>query len=93
MTNPVINENGHQYWYKNNKLHREDGPAIIETNGTQEWWLNGTIHREDGPAILYPDGFHEWWLNGIRYDFNDYVKIRFPKDCEEKMAFLLKWNT
>jgi hypothetical protein len=33
--------NGCKAWYKNNKLHREDGPAVIFKSGTKEYWLNG----------------------------------------------------
>lgn len=28
-------------WYKNRKLHREDGPAMEFTNGDKFWYLNG----------------------------------------------------
>jgi hypothetical protein len=49
-------------WYKNGKLHREDGPAI-EYNGTKEWYKNGKLHREDGPAIEWTDGSESWYLN------------------------------
>ena len=32
---------GIKRWHLNGKLHREDGPAIIETHGEQQWYLNG----------------------------------------------------
>ena len=41
MTNPVIDEYGTQRWYKNGKIHREDGPAVIYADGFQAWWLYG----------------------------------------------------
>jgi len=47
-----------------NKLHREDGPAIIYVNGDKFWYINGKIHREDGPAVEYNSGTKEWWING-----------------------------
>jgi len=56
--------NGAKEWYLNDKLHREDGPAIERANGDKEWWLNGVLHREDGPAIELASGHREWWLNG-----------------------------
>jgi hypothetical protein len=28
-------------WYKEDMLHREDGPAIIRTNGEHEFWVDG----------------------------------------------------
>jgi hypothetical protein len=38
---------GSQRWYKNDKLHREDGPAVIRPDGTQHWWLNGKEITDD----------------------------------------------
>ena len=55
--------NGTKEWYWNDKLHREDGPAIEYVDGSKEWWVNGKLHREDGPAREWDDGTKEWWLN------------------------------
>ena len=55
---------GHEYWYKNNELHREDGPACTRSDGSKYWFLNGKRHRLDGPAIINSDGKKEWWING-----------------------------
>lgn len=64
--------NGTKYWFKEGKLHREDGPAKEFANGTKEWWLNGRIHREDGPAAEFPDGSKEFWIKGEIFNvFND----------------------
>ena len=30
-----------KYWYLNEKLHRENGPAIEYSDGHKEWWING----------------------------------------------------
>jgi hypothetical protein len=51
-------------WYLNDKLHREDGPAIEWANGSKRWYINGERHREDGPASEYADGSKFWYLNG-----------------------------
>ena len=56
--------NGDKYWFLNDKLHREDGPAVEYANRTKQWWLNGKRHREDGPAIEWTSGNKEWYLNG-----------------------------
>jgi hypothetical protein len=32
---------GTTYWYKNDKRHREDGPAIEDADGSKEWYKNG----------------------------------------------------
>jgi hypothetical protein len=33
--------NGDKYWFKEGKLHREDGPAIECADGTKYWWIDG----------------------------------------------------
>ena len=54
---------GTKFWYLNDKLHREDGPAIEYADGSKYWYLNDKLHREDGPAVEYADGSKEWYLN------------------------------
>jgi hypothetical protein len=44
-------------WYKDGKLHREDGPAGIQYNKDghkmgERWYKNGQLHREDSPAEI-----------------------------------------
>jgi hypothetical protein len=50
-------------WYKNNELHRINGPAIEYDNGNTTWYKNGKKHRLDGPAL---DWKHSrlWIVNG-----------------------------
>jgi len=43
----IVDEDGTEKYYKDNKLHREDGPAVIYKNGTEEWWLNNVEYPED----------------------------------------------
>jgi len=57
-------EDGNKFWYLNEKLHREQGPAVISPDGTKEWYLNGERHREQGPAVIDSDGYKEWYFNG-----------------------------
>jgi hypothetical protein len=38
---------GSQEWYKDGKVHREDGPAVIETDGYQYWYLNGREYTKE----------------------------------------------
>jgi len=33
--------NGAKFWYLNDVLHREDGPAIETPNGEKFWYLHG----------------------------------------------------
>ena len=63
----TVNGNGSRSWFLNDKLHREDGPAIERINGCGNWFLNGKLHREDGPAITHADGYEAWYLNGKRH--------------------------
>ena len=59
--------NGSKSWYLNDKLHREDGPAIEYADGNKFWFLNGKYHREDGPALECANGDKCWYLNGKRH--------------------------
>jgi hypothetical protein len=63
----IESECGDKYWYKNGKLHREDGPAIERANGTNVWYKNDKLHREDGPAIEFCDGMKIWHLDGEKH--------------------------
>jgi len=62
-----VYENGNKCWYLNDRLHRENAPAIELSSGYREWWLNGKLHRDDGPAIEKANGYKEWYLNGVVY--------------------------
>ena len=62
-----VDEYGDKIWYLNDKLHREDGPAIEYADGSKEWYLKGKLHREDGPAVEWADGDRHWYLNGKRH--------------------------
>jgi len=59
-----IDDNGEKHWYKNDKFHRIDGPAIEYTNGSKYWYKNGKCHRINGPAVEYADGTKFWYRNG-----------------------------
>ena len=58
-----VGPDGTKYWLLNDKLHREDGPAIECSDGRKFWYLHGKYHREDGPAIEYRNGEKRWFLN------------------------------
>ena len=59
-----VDDGGNKFWYLNDRLHREDGPAVEEVDGAKIWYLNGRLHRTDGPAIESTDGSKRWYLNG-----------------------------
>jgi hypothetical protein len=62
----IVDEFGDKYWYKNDLLHRTNGPAIIYLDGYEYWYFEGKRHRTDGPAIIEADGSKQWWLDGTR---------------------------
>lgn len=58
----AVYEDGTQYWYKNDKRHRDgDKPAVI-TSDMQAWFKDGLRHRDDGPAEIW-EGGAQWWVN------------------------------
>jgi hypothetical protein len=59
----IIDEYGNKRWYKNDLLHRTDGPAFISVNRHQVWYFENKKHRTDGPAIIYSNGYEIWYLN------------------------------
>ena len=55
-------------WYKNNREHRINKPAIERDNGEEEWYVEGKRHRIGGPAIvLQTEEFY--YVDGYKYDF------------------------
>ena len=66
-----------EYLYQHNKLHRENGPALINSNGTKFWYKNGHRHRENGPTIIYPNGIKKWYKYGLLHRENG-PAIIFP---------------
>ena len=56
-----------KYWYKEGKLHREDGPAVEYSDGGKEWYIEGKHHREDGPAIICGNGSKYWYIEGEQH--------------------------
>lgn len=77
MKNGVIEINGDICWYKNDLLHREDGPAVICAIGDRYWYFEDKLHRKDGPAVETVDGYKEWWVNGKLYmrDTNGILEV------------------
>jgi hypothetical protein len=74
--------NGDKKWYKEGKLHRLDGPAIIYSSGLKYWYKEGKIHRDDGPAIESPKGTKEWCVEGKLHRL-DGPAIEFPNERKE----------
>jgi hypothetical protein len=73
-----VYDNGTKFWCLNDKLHREDGPAIEWYDGTKYWFLNGKRHREDGPAIEGASGSKFWYLNDQEYSEEEFLEKTSP---------------
>jgi len=96
------NTNGSKYYYKNNLLHRKDGPAIEFANGSKEWYQNGLLHREDGPAVELVNGDKQWLQNGLLHridgpavEYSDnfkcfYYKGNFVGRSEENFKLFIR---
>ena len=66
----AILDDGTKYWYMNDLLHREDGPAF-ECDGDKVWYINGKCHREDGPAIETANGAKAWYYQDKQIECKD----------------------
>jgi len=90
-----VNDNGTKFWFLNDQLHREDGPAIEYNNGTKFWYLNGKQHREDGPAIEWSNGDKLWYLNDKQLteeEFNNRTQTKelTIQELEAKLGYKIK---
>ena len=81
-----VYDDGNKYWWLNDDLHREDGPAIERSDGNKSWYLNGKLHREDGPAIEYADGSKCWFLNGKKVTEEEHKKRTSKATCSGKVV-------
>ena len=72
-------------YYLDGKLHREDGPAIINYINSkivgELYYLNNKKHRKNGPAVIfyYEDGEIQgkgYYLNNIECDILQEVLIK-----------------
>jgi hypothetical protein len=82
MRNDVIDQDGSKWYWENNHLHREDGPAVEHANGSLSWYINGKRHRLDGPAMFIATrNISIWFINGKRIpvksqkEFETYIKL------------------
>ena len=87
-----IDKDGDEVYIKNSKLHRTDGPAVIQKDGTREWYVNDEYHRTDGPAVIWADGEVEWWLNDQCYSFGRWLRANDYITDEQKVMLKLEYG-
>jgi len=106
VDDPIITyyENGniqYEYWYKDNKLHRLNKPAIIwyYKNGNvecEEWWEGGKKHQLNQPAEIYYDENGNikkvsWYKDDEYYIFDDWIKLSTLSQ-EQQIELKLKYG-
>lgn len=82
-----VYDDGKKEWYLNDKLHREDGPAI-ECINNKFWYFNGLLHRVDVPAAEYADGTKAWYLHDELFSEEEF-NLRMSKkqsSCSGKIV-------
>lgn len=87
---PAIVYPNMKYWYKNGRLHREHGPAIIREDLYFAWYYNDGKHRNDGPAIINGDIKEYWWKNK-QYDFERWSELA-TLNKQEKIEIILQYG-
>lgn len=79
---------GTKEWYKDGKLHRDDGPALEQVIVPGKpwvdkyWYQNGEFHRDDGPAVECDDGSKTWYRHGVLHREDGPAHI-YPNGGEE----------
>lgn len=64
-------------YFIDSKLHRVDGPAVLEWNVAkrelmnQKWFLRGKLHRECGPAVIGEQV--QFFLQGEELDYDEFL--------------------
>lgn len=93
---PKIYIGGMKRWFLRDKLHREDGPAIIYPGGRKDYYFYGIHSRvDDGPVIENYNnepGYHIWKVGNPpkSADLNEYCE--YYKLSEEKLVLKLKYG-
>ena len=65
MTDKPVMETDHKgskFWFLNDELHNEHGPAYEKLNGYKEWWLHGKKVTEE--EVI---GDLKWTEGGVHY--------------------------
>jgi hypothetical protein len=51
--------------FKNNQIHRTEGPAVVFEDGSYIWYFWGKVSRQNGPALSFRNGVMKWKVNGL----------------------------
>lgn len=79
-------------YYKNGKLHREDGPALITADGKiKEHWLEGVFTlKEEFTVTFQGDVCRVWWshLSG-KFHIKECIKETSDENLAKTICYLL----
>lgn len=67
-----IAADGTKLWYKHNKRHRLDGPAVEYPSGEKEWWINANLIGRSFDGFTQED-FEKYKKEGV-FEMPDYIK-------------------
>jgi len=89
----IIWKNGTKYWYKDNKIHRDNNlPAVIWSNGNYEYYKNGERY-------WFIDGEEEYYdINEVEEKFkNNIIKLykvytNILKDNGIESIYIYHWK-
>jgi hypothetical protein len=51
--------------FKNNQIHRTEGPAVVFEDGSYIWCFWGKVSRLNGPALSFRNDVTKWKVNGL----------------------------
>lgn len=60
----TITDSGMRIWWRDDRIHRDSGPALITPDGSQFYYSHGNIHRDSGPAVIRADGVKFYYFHG-----------------------------
>lgn len=82
---------GGTIWFKDKKVHRDNGPAIEFPDGSWTHYANGRASREDGPAHFCAiTKSISWCLGGKTYSFDTWCKV-LRLSNEDILKLRLRW--
>lgn len=91
MIEHKIDSDGIEFWYKNNLIHKDNGPAIIWPEGNEQWHKNGKRRRTNGPVMIYPNGKEEWRKSKRKRRTDAPAEI-WPNGCEFRFSGREIWR-
>lgn len=95
LTEPAVKNWNTEYWFKQGKLHKEDGPAFHQKMFSHhyEWYVDGKLHKLDGPACFRIYCGYElpgsYYIDGVHYS-KEQEYWNHPKVIEHRIKQIEK---